>query len=227
MKDLEKILSSHFTKPSDNALPDVSKDCYLRVNTRQDGYHSIDDGGKLYVIKQDGADYGIYHAHSYKYDAVLRGGKHEPTKVDSYYIDDVPVVMSDGDNVYFDARDTTSPYDIVERVSTYKRAKDSEILYDVLQAFCAYAYSVYRFTEGYESLVKPPIEIGEYDNYDETHASAATGSANGGTGSDGSTPSGSTGSNGSSPADSNGSTSQSGSGSQPADSQTGNGSQGK
>lgn len=226
MKDLEKVLSSHFTNPSANALPDVSKDCYLRVNTRQDGYHSIDDGGKLYVIKQDGADYGIYHVHSYKYDAVLRGGKHEPTKVDSYYVDDVPVVMSDGENVYFDARDTTSPYDIVERVNTYKRAKDSEILYDVLQAFCAYAYSVYRFTEGYESLVKPPIEIGEYDNYDETHASGNAGSTpSGSAGSTGST--GSTGSNGSNPADSNGSTSQPSTGSQPSGNQTSNGSQGK
>lgn len=186
MKDLEKILSSYFSDPSANGLPDVSTDYYLRVNTRQDGYHSIDDGGKLYIIKKDGDDYGIYHARLSKNDAIIRGAKHEPTKVDTYYLDDVPVVMSDGENVYFDARDTRDAYDIIERVNTYKRGTNTNVLYDVLQAFCAYAYSVYQFTEGYESVVKPPIEVGEYDNYADTHETTIP--ANGGGGSNPVTP---------------------------------------
>lgn len=160
MKNLEEILDKYFESGNTADLPDITKENFLRVNSDEDGYHSIKRGGHLYVIEKDGEDYNIYHVHSSQYNVTTRGKKHEPIKVDGFYRDDVPVVFSNGDTIVFEQRDTRSSFDILRNVDTLKNPEGRDKLYTVLQTFIAYAKSVYKFSKAYKSLYVPPVEIG-------------------------------------------------------------------
>lgn len=162
MKDLEKALQKYFNSGAVSDLPDVTTDNVLKVNVTPDGYHSIDKGGKVYIIKKNDVDYGIYRAHLCKNKAVLTYKK-EPEVVEGFYLDDVPVVLTSDANVFFAERDTRSSYSIIQRVAKYDTRGSFDLLYYVLSAFVAYVYSTYQFSEAYASLVVPPVVYGSFN----------------------------------------------------------------
>lgn len=162
MKNLESIIQKYFESGEATDLPDVVTNNVLKINSTPDGFHSIDKGGHVYVIKKDGTNYAIYHAHLSKYSAKVIGAPHEPKQESGFYLDDVPVVLTEDGSVFYSRRDTRNSYDIINRIDKMTPKGSQDILYSVLSAFVAYAYSVYQFSGAYESLVVPPIQLGTF-----------------------------------------------------------------
>lgn len=157
MKNLEEVLNTYLNSGNASDLPTISDPVLIRVNAIADGYRSLRRGGHLYAIVKKDNNYSIYAAHNSKYDAVMHHPA-KPVEVKGFYLDDTPVVLSEDGNVFFDARDTRSSYTITRRVRKVSKV-DTNILYSVLNAFAAYVYSTYRFSEAYELKAIPPIEI--------------------------------------------------------------------
>jgi hypothetical protein len=163
MKNLEEILNKYFNSGSDADLPDISTAKFIKVNSSDDGFNGVYHGGHIYVIEKDSSNnYAIYSAHNAKNKAILNK-KHEPQQEHGLYLDDAPVVLSRDNAVYFTQRTERSSYDIAKRTAMFKTEAGKNILYNVLGAFVAFAYSVYKFSNAYATLVTPPIEIGTFE----------------------------------------------------------------
>lgn len=179
MRSLSEVLNNYNETGNADNLPDVTSEYYLRVNSKEDGWRSLSQGGHLYVIKQTGSDYAIYQVHNNQYDANLTDGHDKPQVVDGFYLDDVPKVLTLNGYVYFEERDLRSSFDITHRLGKLEVKGNDNVLNLVLQAFYAYANSVYQFSNGYETSLIPPVEIGNlHDTKTEDTGKGSTGSNN-------------------------------------------------
>lgn len=160
MKNLEELLNKYLKSGNVSDLPDIAQDSFLRVNSIDDGFHRVKRGGHLYYIEKTGNDYCIYGVRLSPARTNKVGVKHDPRKVGVFYLDDAPVVRTIGEEIYYDARDTKSLYNIARATAKYQKLGTHDKLYDVLSAFRNYAYSVFQFTTAYQHLLTPPIEIG-------------------------------------------------------------------
>lgn len=182
MKSLESIINKYLKSGSAADLPDISTEKYLKVNSTQDGYHHLRQGGHLYLIKQEGTNYSIYAAHNSKVNAVRFGKDKEPKTVDGFYLDDIAVVQTKDNEVYFEEKDKYNPYDIISRISKLDLKENSNLLYAALEAFYAYVLSEYKFSNAYPSNFVPPIEVCTFKsvaNASGTGTGTGTGSGNG------------------------------------------------
>lgn len=126
----EAIQIADLLKPS---VPTVALDGkYLQVPALSDGYTGTVHGTYVYEVKKSGADYKV---------SELLIDPEDPSK---FIVSDEPIIMTDGDTIFYVTRTTKDPYNfpaVSEATVASHEVKEKQIL----QAFLAFAEDKFNF----------------------------------------------------------------------------------
>lgn len=155
-------MANEVTKLEDVLKPEVKEvqieDKYLHVPALHDGYTGTVHGTYVYQVTKDGSDYKISEVlYDYEDD-------------DKSYLSDAPVVMTDGDIIFFTTRTTKDPYNfpaVSEEELTDSDVKEKQIL----QAFLAFAEDEFNLGEYNVFLADDPYIYGEENESDDSEDS--------------------------------------------------------
>lgn len=120
---------------------------YLQVTALSDGYTGTVDGTYVYEVKKNGADY--------KVNEMLYSAKD-----DTFSLSDEPIIMTDGDTIFYITRTTKDPYNF-PAVSEAEVASHEVLEKQILQAFIAFAEDKFKFGNYNVFLAEDPYVYGE------------------------------------------------------------------
>lgn len=126
-----------------SADPIELADKFLLVSTDSDGFTGTVAGTYVYAITKSGADYKVAES---LYNA----------ETGETSISDEPVIMTDGDTIFFVTRTTKEPYEF-PAVSTATVQEHEVLEKQVLQAFLAFVEDRFKFGVYNAFLASDPV----------------------------------------------------------------------
>lgn len=141
----EVIKIADLLKPSVDTITLDGK--YLQVNALSDGYTGTVEGTYVYEVKKSESNY--------KVNEVLYSAKDN-----SFSLSDEPIIMTDGDTIFYITHTTKDPYNFAE-VAEAEVAGHELKEKQILQAFLAFAEGKFKFGEYNVFLAEDPYVYGE------------------------------------------------------------------